>query len=86
MTLLMIRRRALGSDAINGLIDLIDGNIRKIRGDVEHLERHQKVLSPEWPLLKTHVSQIHTLLGSSVPRPDGWSNLCRHLRFGNVGD
>jgi hypothetical protein len=42
--------------------------------------------STVWQPIKDRVSQIDTLLGSSVPRPSSWRDLGRHLSFGKVDD
>ena len=42
--------------------------------------------SPHWEILQDHVSQIATLLGSSLKKPLKWDYLLRHLHFAMVGD
>jgi restriction endonuclease len=80
------KRRALINDALDSLIDAVDADIRAIHPHVESLEPHESVSGEAWDLLRSHVKQIDTLLGSSVPRPGRWSDLRRHLGFAMVGD
>jgi Restriction endonuclease len=80
------KRRALIRDALQALIDTIDGVIQKLRASVRNRESNEKIDGPIWDNLKTHVAEINTLLGSSVAKPERWSDLNRHLHFAMVGD
>ncbi|MDQ8195687.1 restriction endonuclease [Coraliomargarita sp. SDUM461004] len=46
----------------------------------------QSLNNPEWLDLASSVALINTLLGDSIKRPKGWSDLNRHLHFGLVCD
>ncbi len=80
-------RKALIRDALVGLIDAIDDDLRTIRAAVgpepEHREQIEDAL---WSNLREHVKQVEVLLGSSVKRPTRWSDMRRHIRFGYLGD
>jgi len=80
------KRRALINDALDSLIDAVDADIRLIHSHVESLEPHDSASGEAWESLRSHVKQVDTLLGSSVPRPGRWSDLRRHLSFAMVGD
>jgi hypothetical protein len=80
-------RKALIRDALVGLIDAIDDDLRTIRAaagaDPEHREQLDDTL---WADLRDHAKQVEVLLGSSVKRPARWSDMRRHMRFGYPGD
>jgi hypothetical protein len=81
------KRRALIQDALSGLIHLIDSDIRTIKTNLSpDIEENAKMKSPSWEMLQYHVSQIATLLGSSLKKPLKWDYLLRHLHFGMVSD
>jgi len=81
------KRRELIRDALNELIDVIDGNLRELTKLLEQqAESNEAVDSPAFDDLKGNVAQINTLLGSSVPKPARWSDLHRHMHFGMHGD
>lgn len=80
-------RRNLVRDSIDELIDQIDGRLRTL---AEHLagdfKPGESVEDEEFEKLKADIDQIATLLGSSVGGPPRWSDLYRHLHFGQLGD
>ncbi len=81
------KRRQLVREAVLGLcgeVDEILSELEKEHG--EEVPPQRSVNSPRWDDLRDRVTQIETLLGSSVKRPPRWSDLARHLRFGQVGD
>lgn len=80
------KRRKLIHDALTELVDKIDNVIRVIRDKTGNSQTDDKIEIPEWEELRTYASQIHTLLGSSVARPERWSDFVRHIRFGYVHD
>ncbi len=81
------KRRELIRESIMDLSDSINGNLRELAKDLECASDFSKpAQSSAFVELKSRVKQIDTLLGSSVPRPGGWSNLHRHLHFGLLGD
>ncbi|HEY0837141.1 MAG TPA: restriction endonuclease [Azospirillum sp.] len=80
------KRRALIRDALVELMDTIDADIRDIRHSVGEREINETVSGPHWDNLCEHFAQVDVLLGSSVKRPERWSDLRRHLHYGMVGD
>lgn len=81
-------RRALIRDTLVGLIDQIDADLRQIRAAVgeDGDAANRKLDSELWSPLREHIKQIEVLLGSSVKKPDRWSDMMRHMRFGETGD
>lgn len=80
-------RKALIRDALIGLIDQIDADIRAVRADVGPEAEHRQQLDREvWSDVREHMNQIEVLLGSSVKKPARWSDMMRHMHFGYVGD
>ncbi len=64
--------------------------IEKLLGDLNllHKRRHQntKINDDRWTKMESIASEIDVLLGSTITRPDEWSNLYRHLHFGQKKD
>lgn len=80
-------RRALIRDALVGLIDQIDADIRTVREAAGSDPPPGLQLDPEvWTPMKEHLKQIEVLLGSSVPKSARWSDMLRHMHFGYEGD
>ncbi|CUX65505.1 restriction endonuclease (plasmid) [Agrobacterium tumefaciens] len=80
-------RRALIRDALIGLIDQIDADLRGVRAVVGvDAERRQQIDKEVWSDMREHMKQIEVLLGSSVKKPARWSDMMRHIHFGCVGD
>jgi len=76
------KRRVLIRSALSERIDQVDADIRKVRQELSAWES----ADPDLEALKTHISEIDVLLGSSVKRPPRWSDLQRHLHFGERHD
>jgi hypothetical protein len=53
---------------------------------VKGYKEHDKIVLPTWKSVRNHVDEIDALLGSSVDRPAGWTDLRRHIHFGMVCD
>jgi hypothetical protein len=68
------------------LIDTADDCLRALLPGVATRETNDDVSGDRWDELKDTVKQIDTLLGSSINRPSGWTDLQRHLYFGMVQD
>ncbi|MDP9791026.1 restriction endonuclease [Agrobacterium tumefaciens] len=80
-------RKALIRDALIGLIDQIDADIRAVRATVGSDEDPRERLDGGlWSVMREHMDQIEVLLGSSVKKPARWSDMLRHIHFGYVGD
>jgi hypothetical protein len=81
------KRRELVRSAVMALMGQIDANLEALESILEsYTNDNEVVVAPQVDLTRDAVSQIHTLLGSSVKRPDRWSDLSRHLRFSQVDD
>ncbi len=80
------KRRELIRDALADLVERIDGDIRALRDELEEREPRGPVSGPRWAAIRSNVDQVDALLGSSVNRPPRWSDLRRHLHFGQVAD
>ena len=72
------------------LIDLIsdvDSRLEKLRCHVvDKANRHKKVEDPELEVLRRVVIEMDALLGSHVTRPPRWTDMQRHLSFGEYCD
>ena len=81
------KRRQLIRDALMKLIDKIDANLRELSLKLKpENERGQSVDDPTFDELIENIAQVNTLLGSSVAKPDRWSDLHRHMHFRMHGD
>jgi Restriction endonuclease len=80
------KRRALIREALVGLIDQIDADIRALRTNTGDAEHAQKLGDAEWQDLRMHIDQVEVLLGSSVDKPAGWRDLRRHMHFAHPGE
>lgn len=81
------KRRALVRDRVRELEQTIDGLIPRIGGTIDDdANPNTSVETDDWSLLRAAVSEIETLLGSSVERPPRWSDLRRHIGFALVCD
>ena len=81
-----IKRRALIRDSLVKLIDDVDSDIRTLRQEFN--DRAPSVrLEPElWADIQRHLSEIEVLLGSSVRKPPRWTDMLRHVAFGELHD
>lgn len=80
-------RKALIRDALVGLIDQMDADIRSVRGAAGQEPELRLHLSTEvWNDMREHMKQIEVLLGSSIKKPERWLDMMRHMHFGCVGD
>lgn len=74
-------------DALTELIDRIDALIRNLTPILENQpDGSILVEAEEFDSLKSDVAEIGMLLGSSISKPPRWSDLHRHLSFGQYGD
>jgi Restriction endonuclease len=79
------KRRALIRDTLVNLIDSIDADLRTVWQSTGEMQPFDKICSLHWDNLREHVAQIDVLLGSA-PRPPRWSEMRRHLGFGQHQD
>ncbi len=81
------KRRELIRESVGELVDAIDDNLRNLLIELRpRLALGKSVDNPVFDELKNNVDQIDSLLGSSVSRPAGWTDLRRHLHFGMIAD
>jgi len=80
------KRRALIRNAVTALIADVDEAIGTLPTQAVDSELAEIGAQPQLSKLRELVSQIDTLLGSSVQRPPRWPDLRRHLHFGRRGD
>lgn len=81
------KRRALIRDPLVGLVDQIDADLRAIREVAgNEPEANHQLDKAVWSDMREHLKQIEVLLGSSVKKPERWSDMMRHMHFGYVGD
>jgi len=79
------KRRALVREPLTTLIDSVDVSLRQIREGVG-TETPTSMHGDSWDELRSYIDQIGVLMGSSIKRPLRWSDLQRHLSFGDYGD
>lgn len=80
-------QKSIVREALADVIGSVDGVIRILREKHKDVgDRTRKVEDPEFQKLQRHVQEIETMLGSSLPRPERWVDLRRHLHFGQGGD
>ena len=80
-------RKAVIREALIGLIDQVDADIRKVREMAGPAPEHGTKLPNEaFSEMREHLEQIGVLLGSSVAKPVRWGDMRRHMGFGYVGD
>lgn len=81
------KRRQLIREALADVIGRVDGVIRILREKhKDDDDRARKVDDSEFQELQRHIQEIETMLGSSLPRPERWTDLRRHLHFGQLSD
>lgn len=82
-------RKALVRDAVLSQVRNIDNilqpikNLTKVTKEREWMD---SVTGVKWEDLKTCITQLESLFGSSKKHPSGWSDLKRHLHFGQRCD
>ncbi len=81
------KRRSLVLDAIDQVIADIENHLQSISSDISENDNPKDSLSgSKWTKLRDSFQELDTLLGSSINRPSRWSDMQRHLRFGQVHD
>lgn len=81
------KRRSLVRDSLTELIDSVDLHLRQLSPllQTDHAG-NEPVEASAFEQLREDVAQIGMLLGSSIAKPPRWSELHRHLAFGQLGD
>lgn len=81
------KRKELIREAIGTLIEETDMCLTALSKTLEGSDPDaEPVEDPQFEVLKGNIDQIDFLLGSSVSRPQRWSDLRRHLHFGLNSD
>lgn len=81
------QRRQLVRDIVVDHVAVIDGAIQRLARSLSiDAVGNEPVASPDFEAIRNAIDAIETLLGSSIKRPNRWSDLRRHLRFGLMGD
>jgi hypothetical protein len=81
-------RKELVRSTLIELIDKTDSIINQTSSEIEDCKQKDKPasISPEnWEQLSEYINQIDILLGS-MPRPERWGDLNRHIFFRELGD
>ena len=81
-----VKRRALIRDALVQLIGDVDSDLRVLRKKLTNRDDSIPLPPELWAALQRHISEIEVLLGSSVPKPRRWTDMLRHIRFGELQD
>lgn len=79
------KRRALVREPLTTLIDSVDVSLRQMREGIG-ADLPTTMHGDSWDELRGYVDQIGVLMGSSIKRPLRWSDLQRHLSFGDYQD
>jgi Restriction endonuclease len=79
------KRRALVREPLTSLIDSVDVSLRQHREGIG-AEPPTTMHGDSWDELRGFIDQIGVLMGTSIKRPPRWSDLQRHLSFGDYGD
>lgn len=81
------KRRQLVRGKIIEIVDRLDSIIQKLSSMYpdDYERTSASITVPIWDSFKQEIATIDMLLGSTV-RPQRWSDLQRHIRFGQVGD
>ena len=80
-----IKRRALIRDALVELIDEVDSGPSESYDKRSTREKPGIRLESElWADIRRHISEIEVLLSSSVPKPPRWTDMLRHIHFGEL--
>ncbi|MBB4370568.1 hypothetical protein GGD63_003363 [Bradyrhizobium sp. cir1] len=81
-----LKRGELIRHAPDAAIDQVDRLIRATRPAIEAMEPRESIPEAALGELRTHFKEITMLMGSSIPRPDRWNEMGRHVHFGQVCD
>jgi hypothetical protein len=77
-------RRELVRDHLSRLMTSVDGILEDLVARVP--SDGDSVVDERWDELKDAFAQLERLAGSQIPRKGAWSDLVRHLRFGQGHD
>lgn len=81
------KRRSLVRNRVREIQKAVDNILERIGETTAEEDEHDKNMdSNEWGNLCAAISEIDRLLGSSVDRPDRWTDLRRHIAFAMLCD
>lgn len=77
-------RRLLVRERLHRLVDEVAALLARL---VQRVPRNREPVSdPDWTTLVATIREIERLMGSSITRTGRWTDLSRHLGFGQGGD
>ncbi len=80
-------RRRLVRDSIEETVKEIDGLLVALKASPDYsADAGANIESEHWETLKTKVDSLVMTLGRDMPTGSRWSDLTRHLRFGQAND
>jgi len=80
------KRKELIKDTLDKLVACVDDDLRILSKDIQtKTDLGEPVDNPQFEKLNNNIAQIHALLGGAT-RPNRWTDLQRHLRFGLLTD
>lgn len=80
-------RRQLVRESLEETVAKVDSVLQILRASPDYSkELGSTIEAPEWQTLKQHVDALAMMLGKDLPRKSRWSDLNRHLRFGEPHD
>lgn len=80
-------RRELVRKSLEETMLSIDADLRVLKASPDYSnEPGTPVESEEWTSLNNHVNALAMMLGKDLPQKSRWSDLKRHLRFGEAND
>ena len=83
--LLAAKRRELVRGRMITLMEQVDRILEELMQRAKGAKANEAAPEPNWSRLKEAIQEVETLLGSNS-KPLGWSDLMRHLYFGQIGD
>lgn len=79
------KRRELVRDSISTIIEEVDSVLKAVEPRLENKEPSEEAPTESLAELRKKFKQINTLLGS-MRRPSRWTDMTRHLGFGQICD
>lgn len=80
-------RRRMVRESLEKTVGEIDSLLHVLRASGDYSkEAGCAVEAAQWEPLKKHVDALAMMLGKDLPRKSRWSDLSRHLRFGQAND
>lgn len=80
------KRRELARQAVQDICRQIELTLEELGSSVKKQKTISLLAKPKWQELDSLFKSIDALLGKSLGRPERWSDMARHLSFGQRGD